>query len=180
MPDLYYKMVPNKIQVSIDRGGTFTDIHASVPGREDIILKLLSVDPTNCNDAPIEGIRRILEMITERPHPRGKPLEPGMIERIRTGATVDTNALLERKGAGSALCITKCFKDLLRIGAQSRPNIFDLTVAWTGLLYEAAVVVDERVTIETFTEDARRKKAINISPDHALRSGATGEPTTRR
>ena len=42
------------------------------------------------------------------------------------GTTVATNALLERKGERIALVITKGFKDLLHIGNQSRPNIFDL------------------------------------------------------
>lgn len=42
------------------------------------------------------------------------------------GTTVATNALLERKGEPMALVITKGFRDLLHIGNQSRPNIFDL------------------------------------------------------
>ncbi|KAH0281026.1 hypothetical protein KCU71_g17007, partial [Aureobasidium melanogenum] len=118
---------PLQIRVSIDRGGTFTDVHAAIPGREDIILKLLSVDPANYQDAPTEGIRRILELATGQPHPRGQLLDLFHIESIRMGTTVATNALLERKGARSALLITKGFKDLLLIGNQSRPNIFDLS-----------------------------------------------------
>lgn len=39
----------------IDRGGTFTDVWASAPGKSDIVLKLLSVDPGNYSDAPTEG-----------------------------------------------------------------------------------------------------------------------------
>lgn len=42
------------------------------------------------------------------------------------GTTVATNALLERKGEKTALVVTKNFKDLLHIGNQSRPSIFDL------------------------------------------------------
>lgn len=45
---------------------------------------------------------------------------------IRMGTTVATNALLERKGAKMALLINEGFVDLLHIGNQSRPNIFDL------------------------------------------------------
>jgi 5-oxoprolinase (ATP-hydrolysing) len=44
------------------------------------------------------------------------------------GTTVATNALLERKGERMALLITKGFKDLLHIGNQSRPKIFDLVI----------------------------------------------------
>lgn len=39
-----------------DRGGTFTDVWASAPGKADIVLKLLSVDPGNYSDAPTEGM----------------------------------------------------------------------------------------------------------------------------
>lgn len=52
-----------KFQFSIDRGGTFTDIYARCPGGKIRVMKLLSVDPNNYNDAPTEGIRRILEEV---------------------------------------------------------------------------------------------------------------------
>lgn len=166
---------PLGIRISIDRGGTFTDVHASIPGREDIILKLLSVDPANYQDAPTEGIRRILELATDMPHPRGQLLDLHHIESIRMGTTVATNALLERKGARSALLITKGFKDLLFIGNQSRPKIFDLTVARPEVLYEQAVEVDERVTMEDYTEDPKSFKT-EVTPETTdLVTSVTGE-----
>jgi hypothetical protein len=51
------------------------------------------------------------------------------------GTTVATNALLERQGAPTALLTTKGFGDLLEIGNQARPQIFDLTCHKPGLLY---------------------------------------------
>jgi 5-oxoprolinase (ATP-hydrolysing) len=162
------------IQISIDRGGTFTDIHAFIPGQDDIILKVLSVDPANYSDAPTEGVRRILEIVTGKPHPRGVALDTSPIERIRMGTTVGTNALLERKGARSALLITKGFKDLLKISNQSRPNIFDLTVATPELLYQSVVEVDERITLEGWAENPYPKE-IDVASDSNLRVGLTGE-----
>lgn len=53
-------------------------------------------------------------------------MNSSLIESIRMGTTVATNALLERKGAKMALVINKGFKDLLLIGNQARPNIFQL------------------------------------------------------
>ena len=53
-------------------------------------------------------------------------LDSGEIEWIRMGTTVATNALLERTGERMALVITEGFKDLLHIGNQARPKIFDL------------------------------------------------------
>ncbi|KAJ5998315.1 hypothetical protein N7451_006125 [Penicillium sp. IBT 35674x] len=136
---------PGKITISIDRGGTFTDVHAIVPGSSDIIIKLLSVDPSHYQDAPTEGIRQILEIVTGQPHPRGQPLKLDRIGCLRMGTTVATNALLERKGARSVLFTTKGFRDLLKIGDQSRPAIFDLTMARPGVLPERVVEVNERV-----------------------------------
>ncbi len=58
--------------------------------------------------------------------PADKPVDTSMIDWIRMGTTVATNALLERKGERMALVITCGFKDLLYIGNQARPKIFDL------------------------------------------------------
>ena len=58
--------------------------------------------------------------------PKDELIDGSRIEWIRMGTTVATNALLERKGERMALVITKGFKDLLHIGNQSRPSIFDL------------------------------------------------------
>ena len=52
----------------------------------------------------------------------------GGADYIRLSTTVATNALLERKGQKHALLITKGFRDLLLIGNQSRPKIFDLNI----------------------------------------------------
>lgn len=58
--------------------------------------------------------------------PRSEPIDASQIEWIRMGTTVATNALLERKGEPTALAVTKGFRDLLYIGNQSRPKLFDL------------------------------------------------------
>jgi 5-oxoprolinase (ATP-hydrolysing) len=64
----------------------------------------------------------------------------------RWGRQVATNALLERKGERCALVTTKGFRDLLHIGNQSRPHIFDLEIRIPEVLYDAVVEVDEQVT----------------------------------
>ena len=61
------------------------------------------------------------------------------------GTTVATNALLERKGAPSVLLTSKGFRDLLRIGNQARPDIFDLSARRPNVLFDAVVEVNERV-----------------------------------
>lgn len=58
--------------------------------------------------------------------PAEEKIDPSLIAWVRMGTTVATNALLERKGERMALLVTFGFKDLLFIGNQARPSIFDL------------------------------------------------------
>lgn len=58
--------------------------------------------------------------------PRDQPVDTSLIGWIRMGTTVATNALLEREGERTALLLTKGFRDLLHIGTQARPKLFDL------------------------------------------------------
>lgn len=143
------------IRIAIDRGGTFTDCVGNFRG-EDIVIKLLSEDPQNYSDAPLEAIRRVTSHFLKRDIPRGEPLDTADIESIRMGTTVATNALLERKGEKIALVVTKGFKDCLVIGNQSRPKIFDLAIRKPDVLYSSVVEIDERVTLEDYAEDPER------------------------
>ena len=137
----------NKFRFSVDRGGTFTDIYAEIPGEPGFkVVKLLSEDPQNYPDAPREGIRRVLEAVTQTPISK-EQFDASPIEWIRMGTTVATNALLERKGARCALVVTKGFGDILQIGNQDRPHIFDLEIKKPDLLYETVVEVNERLRI---------------------------------
>lgn len=147
---------------------------------DDILIKLLSVDPSNYDDAPLEGIRRLLSQFTSKEIPRGEPLDTSQIESIRMGTTVATNALLERKGEDIALLVTRGFKDCLEIGNQSRPNIFALDIHKPEVLYKKVVEIDERVTLEDYAEDPERHetKAEPIEKareDAGLVRGLSGE-----
>eukprot|EP00899_Mesostigma_viride_P023377 jgi/Mesvir1/4223/Mv25121-RA.4 len=175
------------IRICVDRGGTFTDIYAEVPGTPGYrVLKLLSEDPVNYKDAPTEGIRRILEEVTGQAIPRASKLPIDRIDWIRMGTTVATNALLERKGERTALCVTKGFGDLLKIGTQARPDIFDLEVKRAGTVYERIVEIEERVKIlpsgttadtatETATGAATSSAASSSAPKPLVVMGISGE-----
>ncbi|XP_028029518.1 5-oxoprolinase [Bombyx mandarina] len=134
-----------RFQFAIDRGGTFTDVYARCPNGKVRVMKLLSVDPQNYSDAPREAIRRILQEETGNALDKDGKVNSALIESIRMGTTVATNALLERKGAAMALVINKGFKDLLYIGNQARPNIFQLNIKRPEVLYKEVVEVDCRV-----------------------------------
>ncbi|KAI0129706.1 Hydantoinase B/oxoprolinase-domain-containing protein [Xylariales sp. AK1849] len=163
-----------KLRIAIDRGGTFTDCLGIVPGKPDILIKLLSHDPTNYADAPTEGIRRILEIATGAPIPRCRKIDTRGIESIKMGTTVATNALLERASTPCALVVTRGFRDLLRIGDQTRPRLFDLNIRRPDTLFREVLEIDERVTLHDSTEDGstlRDPKRESVD----LRCGIGGE-----
>ncbi|OIP87184.1 MAG: 5-oxoprolinase, partial [Rhodobacterales bacterium CG2_30_65_12] len=126
----------------IDRGGTFTDVVARRPDGAIETLKLLSENPGQYDDAAVEGIRRCLGLAP------GEAIPDGAIRAVKMGTTVATNALLERKGERTLLVITKGFGDLLRIGYQTRPRLFDLHIRRPDLLYERVVEAAERLDAE--------------------------------
>jgi 5-oxoprolinase (ATP-hydrolysing) len=132
---------------AIDRGGTFTDLVCIDENGTISTLKLLSEDPNNYKDAPTEGIRRLLEKATGKSLPRHELVPTTQISSIRMGTTVATNALLERRGKPTVLIVTKGFKDILHIGNQSRPRIFDLEIAMPKPLYCGVIEVDERLVV---------------------------------
>ncbi len=129
-------------QFWVDRGGTFTDIVARRPDGSLQSHKLLSENPERYKDAAVQGIREMLGLGDDDPIP------PGRIEAVKMGTTVATNALLERKGERTLLVITKGLRDLLRIGYQNRPRLFDLNIVLPELLYDEVIEVEERVSAD--------------------------------
>jgi 5-oxoprolinase (ATP-hydrolysing) len=129
-------------QFWIDRGGTFTDIVARDPAGRLSTLKLLSENPERYKDAAVAGIRQCLGLAA------GAPIPPGLIDAVKMGTTVATNALLERKGERVLLLVNRGFADLLRIGNQARPRLFDLDVRLPELLHERAVEIGGRVAVD--------------------------------
>lgn len=135
----------SKYSFSIDRGGTFTDIICICPDGRVKTMKLLSEDPTNYKDAPTEGIRRILQEETGSAVDDNGLISTFRIASIRMGTTVATNALLERKGEKVVLVVNRGFKDILHIGNQARPKIFELNIRKPSNLYEEVIEVDCRM-----------------------------------
>ncbi|MBI6628262.1 hydantoinase B/oxoprolinase family protein [Pontibaca salina] len=152
----------------IDRGGTFTDVVARRPDGALVTHKLLSENPERYADAAVQGIHDLIGS--------DGPLPDGAISSVRMGTTVATNALLERKGEPVLLMITRGFRDLLKIGYQTRPRLFDLHIQRPELLYESVAELDERLdangkVIRPLDESAARK-ALQEAYDAGLRAVA--------
>jgi len=126
-------------QFWIDRGGTFTDIVARRPDGSLLTHKLLSENPEQYKDAAVAGIKFLLGLRAD------EVISADLVEAVKMGTTVATNALLERKGERTALLITRGFRDALRIAYQNRPRLFDRNILLPELLYSAVGEVDERI-----------------------------------
>ena len=127
-------------EIWVDRGGTFTDIVAKRPDGQLVSHKLLSENPERYKDAAVQGIRDVLGLEV------GAAIPQNTIEHVKMGTTVATNALLERKGDRTLFVTSKGFGDVLRIGYQHRPRLFDREIILPELLYEQVMEVDERVS----------------------------------
>lgn len=126
----------------IDRGGTFTDLIAVAPDGSLVTRKLLSENPERYDDAAIAGIRNVLGIAP------GDPIPAERIHSVRMGTTVATNALLERKGTRTVLVINRGLGDVLRIGSQARPRLFDLAITLPSMLYETVIEIDGRIGVD--------------------------------
>ena len=157
-------------QFWIDRGGTFTDVVGKRPDGTLVTHKLLSENPEQYKDAAVAGIRHLLGLAP------GEPVTPDLVECVKMGTTVATNALLERKGEPTLLITTQGFKDALRIAYQNRPRIFDRHIVLPELLYERVIEAQERMgahgdVIEPLDE-AHLKERLWAAYDAGLRSAA--------
>ncbi len=119
-------------QFFVDRGGTFTDCI----GRHPTTGALTVVKVPSSDDAPLVGIRRLLGLAES---------DPIAACEVRLGTTLGTNALLERRGARSALLLTRGFGDLLELGDQTRPELFALEIKKPKPLPERVLEVAARL-----------------------------------
>ena len=104
-------------EIGIDIGGTFIDV-VLTGERQAGLFKFPSTP-----DAPHRGVLEGLERLIER-----GVFAPADVTGIAHGSTVATNALLEGKWARTALVTTRGFRDVLEIGRQDRPDLYDLSI----------------------------------------------------
>ena len=170
---------PSGARVGVDVGGTFTDLVAAVDGR------LVTAKVPSTPDDQSEGVLRSLETAD---------LDGAGIASLAHGMTVATNALLERRGARTALITTEGFRDVIEIGRQNRPSLYDLTEDRPSALVsrELRFTVRERMgpdgevspldedSLETAVEAVRAAEVESVAvcllfaflhPDHERRVG---------
>ncbi|HEY8612760.1 MAG TPA: hydantoinase/oxoprolinase family protein, partial [Roseomonas sp.] len=105
------------VKLAIDIGGTFTDLVLDCDGQR--ITKKVLTTPDRPERAALEGMRLILQ---------DGGLKFSDVGVLVHGTTLATNAILERRGARTALIATEGFRDVLDIGTESRYDQYDLTI----------------------------------------------------
>jgi N-methylhydantoinase A len=144
--------IATEIQIGIDIGGTFTDFVVYHPQSCKLhTFKLIST-PQDPAEAFLQGLSMIEKSLVQaalpnaRPNTQYAPPSTKPLLRITHGSTVATNALLERKGARTAFIATRGFKDILQIGRQNRPSLYNWNAAPPPPLIpdELRFEVDER------------------------------------
>ena len=106
----------NRYRLAVDTGGTFTDLCVVDLHQGGLAVAKVPSTPSNPALAVIEGIEKLVA--------EGK-ITADAIQFLLHGTTVATNALLEHKGARTALITTDGFEDILEIGRQNRPDLYD-------------------------------------------------------
>ena len=120
--------------IGVDVGGTFTDV-ALVHERRLILAKVSTTVPDQSLGV-LAGVAAALEQAG---------LTPRSVAHLGHGTTVATNALLERRGARTALVTTRGFGDLLELARQTRPHLYRLDQAPPAPLAEVTAEIDERM-----------------------------------
>ena len=156
----------------IDRGGTFTDVVAQTPEGRLVVEKVLSVQPSVEGDPAVRVIRNLLDL------PSGDaPIPPGLVEEVRLGTTVATNAFLERKVSPTLLLVNQGFADVLRIGDQHRPDLFALAIERPDPLAQRVIEVRGRLAadgeeLEPLVLDEALRQQVEQARADGLRSVA--------
>ncbi|MFC6719445.1 hydantoinase/oxoprolinase family protein [Natrialbaceae archaeon GCM10025810] len=122
--------------IGVDVGGTFTDVALSVDDRL-VTAKVPSTEPQHLG--VLEGIEKACDRAD---------IDPSEIDAFAHAMTVSVNALLERRGAKTALVTTEGFRDVLEIGRQDRPDLYDLEAEKPEPLVprRRRLEIDERTT----------------------------------
>ena len=153
------------VHIGVDVGGTFTDFAVSIPEKNMQLLYKLPSTPERPDDAIIQGLNHFLTT---------HKLEPKEIVRFGHGTTVGTNALIQRRVGKVAMVTSRGFRDLLEIGRQTRPKVYDmhqdfpkpLVPRW--LRYEVSERMRADGVVHTPLDEPELKEIANILQEEQI------------
>jgi N-methylhydantoinase A len=137
----------NGLRIGIDIGGTFTDFVIFDPSSGKISTFKLPSTPHDPSEAVLAGFIKINDQLSANSRDSILIQDDLPLIAVIHGSTVATNALLERKGSITALITTQGFKDVIQIGRQNRPDLYDFATRPPDPLIPAELrfELDERV-----------------------------------
>ncbi|MBT4845237.1 MAG: hydantoinase/oxoprolinase family protein, partial [Planctomycetaceae bacterium] len=151
--------------VGVDVGGTFTDFYAFDEDQHLVRIHKRPSTPKNPALAILSGLDDLA---------RDQGVVSGKVARFAHGTTVATNALIQRRGAPVALITTEGFRDLLEIGRQIRPKMYDLKADEPPPLVprKHRIEIKERIDanggiVETLEDSAIRKAVETVKASGA-------------
>ena len=122
----------SRLRVASDVGGTFTDNLAYDPAEKRITVAKVPTTPENRALGTVRGLRRALE---------AQGWSGGDVVYVGHGMTTATDALLQRSGARIAFITNEGFHDLLLVGRQNRPSLYDIRKKDPNLSYAARIAI---------------------------------------
>ena len=155
-----------KWTVGVDVGGTFTDFFALNESSGDLHIRKCPSTPSNPAQAVLDGL---VDLANDH------NLSLDELRHLSHGTTVATNALIQRLGGKVVMLTTAGFGDLIEIGRQTRPHMYDLQKDQPRPLVEPDLRIEicERITaggevIKALTDDAidgAVTTVVNAEPD---------------
>ena len=156
--ELEYYMDERSIRIGVDVGGTNTDICAIDEKSGKLMVYKLPSSLYDQSAAVVEGIKAVAKEYG---------FTGSQVSRFIHGTTVATNAILEARGARTALITTKGFRDLLEIGRQKRPDLYNLqadkakTLVSRDFRYEADERMDYRGRVISEIDEAEIENIVD-------------------
>ena len=147
------------LHIGVDVGGTFTDLVVTVGGGNRTVLHKVPSTPERPDRAIIDGVREVLA---------AEGLAAEDVAHLAHGTTVGTNALIQRRGGKVALVTSEGFRDLLEIGRQTRPRVYDIHLDHPKPLVERALrleVPERRLadgTVHRALDEARLRELAEV------------------
>ena len=147
------------LHIGVDVGGTFTDLVVTIGGGNRTVLHKVPSTPERPDRAIIGGIREVLA---------AEGLAAPDVAHLAHGTTVGTNALIQRRGGKVALVTSEGFRDLLEIGRQTRPRVYDIHLDHPKPLVERALrleVPERRLadgTVHRALDEARLRELASV------------------
>ncbi len=156
-------------RLGIDVGGTFTDLVLYDDASGGLTVEKVPSVPADPSEGIVHGIVRLLGAAA---------VAPGAVTYVAHGTTVATNALLERKGAPTALVTTRGFRDLLEIARQKRPALYDFFAKKPAPLVprRRRYEVTERVTADGRVRTPLDLRDVDAVLDRIAADTADGAP----